>query len=107
MTRGRSTVFDIVVRTGGVLLELINGDVLEFAAATEPGETPLFVKTSESEGIEITDAAAGAATLEISAEDTESFSAKTVLAWELVLVRDTRTYSLGFGKLTVRLGVVA
>lgn len=71
VVRGQTKVLDVVVKTCEGRLASLDGAVLYFTVRAEVGGTVLMRLKSPDEGIEITNAAAGEATITISSTDSD------------------------------------
>jgi hypothetical protein len=74
VVRGQTKVLDVVVKTCEGRLASLDGATLYFTVREEVGGTVLIRLKSPDEGIEITDAAAGEATITISSADSDQAS---------------------------------
>ncbi len=104
MTRLRTAAFTIAVTQNGVALDLTNKS-LTFCAAS--GQSVTISKSSPSNGITITNALAGLATLQINPSDTAGLPAaqSQTLTWNLNLADGANVYPLASGNLSILLNV--
>jgi hypothetical protein len=71
VVKGQTKVLHVTVKTCEGKAASLNGATLYFTARESPGATVLISLTSPSNGIDITDAAAGKATVTMSSTDTD------------------------------------
>lgn len=71
VVRGQTKVLHVTVKTHEGKVASLNGAKLYFTARESPGSTVLISLTSPDNGIQITDAANGKATVTMSSSDTD------------------------------------
>ena len=109
VTRARTAIFNLAFTQSGVPLNIL-GMTVKFAVTDFIGNNPLILKDSAGNGIVVTDATNGLATLTISVSDTELLSDQPSLSliFELILINGSQRLSCqnGSGPFVVSGGVI-
>lgn len=102
MYRGNTKAFNVTVTQNGITYDLDNAAGLYFTARTDAGAEPLFSK-SLSDGITITNAAGGLATITLAPADTAGLPSRPVtLKVDLELETDSGAiHTVYYGTLAV------